>query len=267
MSSSGSRTAGPASTGDRDGPPRTAARCSGSEHLYRAWTFGQVGSLAVAGRARRGTCQLRGYPLRYGVRGPKQTKRQVLERRSNLGNHDMTVYPDFLHDKRITGPMAKTYMALLSFDHGSGVWVAIETIARKLGVSESTIHRAVRQLKSAGVLEVKEQFEGESQLTNFYLFPTPNWWSEEARQGVLEMTPKSGTQVSNYSLTTTTTTNKISSNTLISSKPVVPRQISGADTPSGEGSERLRPSPEVPGVEASPAQTRITRPWKPMPRK
>jgi hypothetical protein len=88
--------------------------------------------------------------------------------------------PEFIYDSRISRSMRDTYTGLRSFDEGDGVWVAVETVARKLVVDRRTVMRNIRKLQVLGVLQVKAQFRGRRQKTNFYLFPTPDWWLEEA---------------------------------------------------------------------------------------
>ena len=54
-------------------------------------------------------------------------------------------YPEFLHDARLDGSR-DTYQGLRSFGQG----MAVETLAKKLGISESTAHRHIRKLKALG---------------------------------------------------------------------------------------------------------------------
>ena len=82
-------------------------------------------------------------------------------------------YPEFLHDHRFSGTMVKVYMAWRSFDQGSGVWASNQSVALKLGVTERAVQQNTRKLQSLGVIEIKEQFSGDRQLTNFCLFPAP----------------------------------------------------------------------------------------------
>ena len=79
--------------------------------------------------------------------------------------------PEFLPDARLDG-LRDTYLGLRSFGQG----MAVETLATKLGISESTAHRHIRRLQEHGVLQVKKQFQDGRQRSNFYLFPTPQWW-------------------------------------------------------------------------------------------
>jgi hypothetical protein len=78
--------------------------------------------------------------------------------------------------------MKSTYLGLRSFDDGGGVWPAIEAVADKLGVDRRTVMRNLRKLAAVGAIEVTECFQGRRQKTNFYLFPTPEWWLEEGGQ-------------------------------------------------------------------------------------
>jgi hypothetical protein len=79
--------------------------------------------------------------------------------------------PEFLLDARFKG-LRDTYMGLRSF----GQDMAVETLAEKLGISESTAHRHIHKLHELGVLQVEKQFQGGRQRTNFYMFPAPDWW-------------------------------------------------------------------------------------------
>ena len=96
----------------------------------------------------------------------------------------LTPSPDypFIYDPRFNG-LRDTYMGLRSFDQGDGVFMAVETLAKRLGLSESTAHRHLGKLQKLEVLEVQKQFQGGGQRTNRYLFPTPGWWVEGCHEG------------------------------------------------------------------------------------
>jgi hypothetical protein len=91
-----------------------------------------------------------------------------------LDQHQPNDFP-FLRDSRVSPAMERHYLAWRSFDQGAGVFVAVETVARKLRVARSTVQRNLRRLQAVGLIQAKEQFEDGHQRTNFYLFPTPEW--------------------------------------------------------------------------------------------
>jgi biotin operon repressor len=82
--------------------------------------------------------------------------------------------------------MKTTYLGLRSFGQG----MAVEMLADKLGISESTVHRHIRRLKTLGVLQVKQQFQDGHQRTNFYLFPAPQWWVDPGQLRGATATPQ-----------------------------------------------------------------------------
>jgi Mn-dependent DtxR family transcriptional regulator len=53
--------------------------------------------------------------------------------------------------------MKKHYLAWRSFDLGDGVWVAVETVAKKLGVCERTVQYNLRKLQGIGLIQVTER--------------------------------------------------------------------------------------------------------------
>ena len=90
-------------------------------------------------------------------------------------------YP-FLRHPCVSPAMERHYLAWRSFDQGAGVWASIERVTTKLRVSRATVKRNLRRLKAVGLIQAKEQFQDGHQRTNFYTFPTPDWWLEQGGQ-------------------------------------------------------------------------------------
>ena len=101
-------------------------------------------------------------------------------------------YP-FLADPRVSPSMKKHYIGLRSFDKGDGAFMAVETLAEKLGVDRRTVMRNRRKLQAVGLIKVKKQFRDGRQRTNFYTFPIPDWWVS-AEPGSVKSDPVEGGQ-------------------------------------------------------------------------
>ena len=66
---------------------------------------------------------------------------------------------DFLYSSDVSSKAVAVFLYLL--DHGNKqgeCWPAIPTIAEDLKVSESTVRRAVKELKKAGLLKTEQRF-------------------------------------------------------------------------------------------------------------
>ena len=87
-------------------------------------------------------------------------------------------YP-FLDDSRCNG-VRDTYGDCDRLRPGQRCVHAVESLAEKLSLSESTAHRHIQKPQGIGVLQVKKQFKKGRQQTNRYTFPTPDWWIEPA---------------------------------------------------------------------------------------
>lgn len=76
---------------------------------------------------------------------------------------------------RITGPARMVAVALADhmspnpeLDNAICCWPSIATITKKAGVSESTVHRAIKRLTNEGVISVEHRYDRTTSRTNLY---------------------------------------------------------------------------------------------------
>ena len=66
---------------------------------------------------------------------------------------------DFLYSSDVSSKAVAVFLYLLDHANKQGeCWPAIPTIAEELKISESTVRRAVKELKKAGLLTTEQRF-------------------------------------------------------------------------------------------------------------
>ena len=92
---------------------------------------------------------------------------------------------DFLYSSDVSSKAVAVFLYLLDHANKQGeCWPAIPTIAEDLKISESTVRRAAKELKRAGLLQTEQRFRQNGGKTAAKAVcvtnskPPVNWWLE-----------------------------------------------------------------------------------------